>query len=758
MKKINYKSDFDFIAKLTATNANGESVEVGFPDYDFELIITSGCNGYSTRSFVASSIGGVTKNCFNDNGQLHIVCDNHKLNVGELFGEFKAYLPNDIYPDGTQLNVEPQSLGIELVVGASDTPTTAEIELQLPYIYQSAYDLAVASGYEGSMEDYLRLSAELPEAVETAKLVKLSADSLANSASSLSDSATKVSEGANSIKESATTLENSATSIDTNTNALTSLVSDWADGKTKIADALTRKYSPTDATESFDAMAQKVMDLPLAVEGQEGIIDHTANGIIDGYDLLNELHKHQRQDYPYCCGVEFVPCQFKTVVLSGAEAYLCSDGFFTTEQEVEHTFAEDNKLSHYIIYYYTYPTYQVPTAINPAMKLIAYNGKPRFILSNYYCPVVQSYTNERYSVGSAEIGLDAGSLVGDIMLSGIETMSGSIGTASLNQNLLGISLPHLKDNSGEIAKNTANLVNINLPQLTTNSGTIIRNCDKLTVLDLPNLMSHSGGNVAIDTDILKHIILKRLNKIEGGYIAYTCPKLEQLELPNVKNFTDGTILQNCDIITSISIPELEECGGTIANICKSLESVSLPNLKKITKSNFLSANNTMQYLELPNLETTLTGSYIVINQGASEIHLPKLRFAQGALTHQYRPNGGVANIYLPVIEGKVTWGSIYDSGCMILVHLGKQQDKAIMLSTSTNAINYKSVTVEQGFRSSLDIHYWTYIPKEDLEAIIDNLADNNDYEPLTLTLGTTLKNKLSEEYIAIATAKNYNIA
>jgi hypothetical protein len=45
-----------------------------------------------------------------------------------------------------------------------------------------------------------------------------------------------------------------------------------------------------------------------------------------------------------------------------------------------------------------------------------------------------------------------------------------------------------------------------------------------------------------------------------------------------------------------------------------------------------------------------------------------------------------------------------------------------------------------------------------LQAIIDNLADNNDYESLTLTLGTTLKNKLSEEYIAIATAKNYNIA
>lgn len=503
-----------------------------------------------------------------------------------------------------------------------------------------------------------------------------------------------------------------------------------------IADAI-RKKKGVDYKINPQNFSNEIADIKIAVEGQEGIIDHTANGIIDGYDLLNELHKNQRQDYPYCCGVEFTPQQYKSVILSGAEAYLCSDGFFTTEQEVEHTFAEDNKLSHYIIYYYTYPTYQVPTAINPAIKLIAYNGQPRFILSNYYCPVVQSYTNEKYSVGSAEIGLNASSLVGDIMLSGIETMSGSIGTTSDNRALYGISLPHLKnlESGGYIANRLPQLYNLSIPNLEVSSGFVANDCDILTNLELPSL-----------------------NEVRSGFIAYNCPALEQLELPNVKNITGGAILYSCDTITRISIPELEECGGTIANNCKSLESVSLPNLKKISKSAFLSSNNTMQYLELPNLETTLSGSYIVMNQGASEIHLPKLRIAQGAIVHQYKPNGGVANIYLPVIEGKVAWGSIFDSGCMILVHLGKQQDKAIMLSTSTNAINYKSVTVEQGFRSSLDIHEWTYIPKEDLEAIIDNLADNNDYEPLTLTLGTTLKNKISAEYIAIATAKNYNIA
>lgn len=739
MRKINYKSDFDFIAKLTATNANGESVEVGFPDYDFELIITSGCNGYSTRSFVASSIGGVTKNCFNDNGQLHIVCDNHKLNVGELFGEFKAYLPNDIYPDGTQLNVEPQSLGIELVVGASDTPTTAEIELQLPYIYQSAYDLAVASGYEGSMEDYLRLSAELPEAVETAKLVKLSADSLANSASSLSESATKVSEGANTIKESATTLENSATSIDTNTNALTSLVSDWADGKAKIAEALTRKYSPTEATESFDAMAQKVMDLPLAVEGQEGIIDHTANGIIDGYDLLNELHKHQRQDYPYCCGVEFVPYLYKSVVLSGAEAYLCSDGFFTTEQEVEHTFAEDNKLSHYIIYYYTYPTYQVPTAINPAIKLIAYNGQPRFILSNYYCPAVQSYTNERYSVGSAEIGLDVSSLVGDIMLSGIETMSGSIGANSANNTLYSISLPHLRNLGvgGYIANRATKLYNLSIPNLEVSNGSVAYGCDILTNLELPSL-----------------------NKVESGNLMTECASIISVALPNLTEISGGTIAASCTKLKSMSLPNLVKSRGEIVNSCTALESLSMLNLTELNGGFIIKSSTNIEELILPKLEKQTSGTVVGYQGYCKVVRLPKLVSASdsaylNSLFASCGKSGLSIDVYMPAIANFIPIASISQQ---VNFHLGTQQDCDITFGSYGVVSGVKIVTIEQGFRSSLDVSKLTSLTVESLQGIIDNLADNNDYEPLTLTLGTTLKNKLSEEYIAIATAKNYNIA
>lgn len=131
MKRINYKSDFDFIAKLTAKNANGESVEVGYPDYDFELIITSGATAIPLRSFVASVIGGVVKNCYNDNGLLHVVCNNHNLNVGQLAIEFKSYIPYRIYPDGIQTIVTTQAMDIELVSTDSNTDTV-ETELQLP--------------------------------------------------------------------------------------------------------------------------------------------------------------------------------------------------------------------------------------------------------------------------------------------------------------------------------------------------------------------------------------------------------------------------------------------------------------------------------------------------------------------------------------------------------------------------------------------------------------------------------------------------
>lgn len=127
MRKINYKSDFDFILRLT--DCRGE--DVGVPDFDWTARFYTAA---SADAFVASCREGVYSNCFDDNGQLHIVCDGHGLPSGTLLCEFTAELPNGIYPDGSERIVSPQAIGIELVRGKGDCSTEAEAELLLPML------------------------------------------------------------------------------------------------------------------------------------------------------------------------------------------------------------------------------------------------------------------------------------------------------------------------------------------------------------------------------------------------------------------------------------------------------------------------------------------------------------------------------------------------------------------------------------------------------------------------------------------------
>lgn len=138
MRKINYKSDFDFILRLYSVmvdadgkEVDGSKTELGWPDYDWTArIYTSN----KVNAYVASSVGGVLTNCYNDDGRIHIVVDNHRMGLGKIIVEFCAELPREIYPDGYQRNVIPEPLDIELIKGKSDLPTEMEAEVLLPYI------------------------------------------------------------------------------------------------------------------------------------------------------------------------------------------------------------------------------------------------------------------------------------------------------------------------------------------------------------------------------------------------------------------------------------------------------------------------------------------------------------------------------------------------------------------------------------------------------------------------------------------------
>lgn len=133
--KINYKSDFDIILTLKTCVRHEDGTcskrDVGWPEHDWVATFRTE-NGL--REYVASRKGDTLVNCFNDNGRIHVVFNNHRLGKGVLRVDFHSEVPNAIYPDGIQDLYEPQPLDIELVGGAGDCATAAEVEVLLPYI------------------------------------------------------------------------------------------------------------------------------------------------------------------------------------------------------------------------------------------------------------------------------------------------------------------------------------------------------------------------------------------------------------------------------------------------------------------------------------------------------------------------------------------------------------------------------------------------------------------------------------------------
>ena len=137
MKKINYKSDFDFIMRLRDCKDPEKTVE--WPEGDFEAVFWAGSKSNSYR---AGRRGGVCENCFpTEDGGMHFVFDKHRLGVGTLKWEPHFELANVIYPDGKEDVYSKEPLGIELVDGPGDCPTTAEVEALVPFIRFKYEDL-----------------------------------------------------------------------------------------------------------------------------------------------------------------------------------------------------------------------------------------------------------------------------------------------------------------------------------------------------------------------------------------------------------------------------------------------------------------------------------------------------------------------------------------------------------------------------------------------------------------------------------------
>ena len=531
--RVNAKSDFDFILKLFCGCAKdgGEPQEIGWPGFDWtaRFWTWSPANAYTV-----SCIGGVCTNCFNDNGRIHVVFDNHRLTKGRLRCDLTAELPNAVYPDGSRREVLPQPVGIELVSDAGDCGCVGEteVELTLPAVYLTAYDLAVRNGYQGTLDEYVAYVNRFPSVVETS-------------------------------------------------DAVMRLVSDFDTGKAAIADALTRQGAETAPDEPMAAMADKVLGLRLAVEGQPGIVDQSLGGRLPYTDLLNLLRNNRRADLPYCYAVRHA---LESVMLAGADAYLCSDGFFS-EEGGEHVFTDF--VDRWVIYYFRNADYLL-TAPTPCLEAVALNGRPQFSLAETKMASLRSYTEEEY-------GLEAGltsmrSALTEIVLSGVvrtDMIIGTSGTRSLS--LLGLQqvgstliresdvrslhLPSIKDLGSKLAYGPNSLESVSLPALETlrRDGCIIEQCNNVKKMDVSKL-SEIGGRVAFQCAGLTELTLPSLTTISGGYVASSCAALTELTLPSLTTcgypygeFYMFGSMRGIKADMHVHVPRLERMGCYVTN-------------------------------------------------------------------------------------------------------------------------------------------------------------------------------------------------
>ena len=153
MRRINYKSDIPPL--LLSLKVDEKQITV--PECDF--IVRFYIEGYEGRHYDCSHIGGVWSNCEPSDDGTKLVCyiNNQRLGIGELCAEFHYISPNKRYSDGSQKSVviiDRTELGVELVEDNGDAVTEAAIDVTLPFIYRTAYEIARDHGYTGTAEDF----------------------------------------------------------------------------------------------------------------------------------------------------------------------------------------------------------------------------------------------------------------------------------------------------------------------------------------------------------------------------------------------------------------------------------------------------------------------------------------------------------------------------------------------------------------------------------------------------------------------------
>lgn len=328
-------------------------------------------------------------------------------------------------------------------------------------------------------------------------------------------------------------------------------IKDCAEGKRKIAKAVRNKYETITEEESgiteystFEELSNKISDIPIEVP--LGSAMEQNGGVLPFYDVYNELVKASKQytEYPYSCAMGLDKWDYDNdhkITLSGADAYLTSDGVYLRSSEVngEYQFTDQDKpnSNRFVVYFFGSTPYQVPKSL-PATSVFGLwclKGTP---LMNFNADFTQLNSINVYD-GELVVNSEA-----DFKFSGI----------SRNNTLY---LPHIK----ELNVSTASFNNLNT-----------------YIISLPNLRKTNCGNMFVALNYITNITLPsleyvyvRTNSYMFNYInnckSLNLPKLETIKL---QSSAQCSLIYNSSALLLINLPSLNNAitGIMSSTACK----------------------------------------------------------------------------------------------------------------------------------------------------------------------------------------------
>ena len=286
-------------------------------------------------------------------------------------------------------------------------------------------------------------------------------------------------------------------------------IGECAEGKRKIAKAVRSKYETITNEESgiteystFEEMSAKIADIPITVP--MGSAMEQNGGVLPFYDVYNELVKASKTytEYPYCCAMELDKWDYDNdhkVTLSGADAYLTSDGVYLRSSEVngEYQFNDQDKpnSNRFVVYFFGSSPYQVPKSL-PATSVFGLwclKGTPLMNFSSDFTVMnsVNVYDGELVVKEANDFKFSAISYNQKLRLSHIKEIKGGSSIFHSNSQLREITLPNLTTISGSqynvIMTANTNLRSVILPKLKRCSGRLIDGNSNLKEIVLSSL-------------------------------------------------------------------------------------------------------------------------------------------------------------------------------------------------------------------------------------------------------------------------------